>query len=284
MMKLGTITVEPLSEAIGGRVTGIDLSKPYGEETADFLRRAFAEYGVLCFPAQDIDGDDQIRFANIFGRADADPSTKAAPREDKLSSQKRGIMYISNIRKDNKPIGDLPDGELQFHSDGSHRANPYRATTLYGIKVTTVGGETRFSNLTAAYAALPEAMKAKIDKLQARHVYDRRAYKREEIKIDGEGLTIAAHPLVRTHPDTGRKSLYLSYLMARDVVGMDFDEGEALLLELCAHAEKPEFVYAHCWTPRDLLIWDNRTVNHARNDFPTDQERHLRRITISEPQ
>ncbi len=275
--------VEPLSPAIGGRITGLDLREPYDTERAQALRAAFAEYSVLCLPAQEIDGDDQLRFAGLFGKLDVDKMIQPAPRPGEVvTTQKRGVMFISNIRENNKPIGDLPDGEMQFHSDGSHRPNPYRATTLYAINVTSTGGETRFANLAAAYEALPAATRQRIDGLQARHVYDRRAYKREEVKGDEEGLTSAVHKLVRTHPDTARKSLYLSRLMTRSIIGMDPDESDALLEELCVHAEKPEFVYSHRWTPRDLLIWDNRSVNHARTDFPATEVRHLRRVTISD--
>ncbi len=282
MSTMTAFRVEPLSPQIGGRITGVDLREPYDRERTEALRQAFAEHSVLCFPDQDIDGEDQLRFAALFGELDAKKMIKPVPRPDKESSEKRGVMFISNIRENNKPIGDLPDGELQFHSDGSHRDKPYRATTLYGIKVTSTGGETKFANLAKAYEALPEAMKKRLAGLKARHVYDRRAYKREEINTKEEGVTVAVHDLVRTHPDTGRKSLYLSWLMTRSVVGMDEAESDALLEELCAHAEKPEFVYAHRWTPRDLLIWDNRSVNHARSDFPAHEERHLRRVTVSD--
>jgi taurine dioxygenase len=103
------------------------------------------------------------------------------------------------------------------------------------------------------------------------------------MRTDPNETAFAIHPLVRTHPNSGRKSLYLSRLMTHCIVGMENAEGEALLLDLVEHCEKPEFVYSHKWTPNDLVIWDNRCVNHARTDFSADEPRLLRRYTISEP-
>jgi taurine dioxygenase len=283
MGERGAFSVAPLSPALGGKVLGIDLRDEFDADTAAALRRAFNEHSVLCFPDQKIDADDQIRFASIFGRADAEKGTKAVALDDVPKDAKRGVMFISNLRQDGKPIGDLPDGEMHFHSDGSHRPNPYRATTLFGLKVTSVGGETKFANLAAAYAALPDALKRRINGLQARHVYDKRATLRAQTDEHDETLSSAVHDLVRIHPETGRRSLYLSRLMTRNIVGMDRAESDELLEALCTHAERPEFVYAHSWRVGDLLIWDNRAVNHARNDFPADQERHLRRVTVSDP-
>ncbi|HEX2241761.1 MAG TPA: TauD/TfdA family dioxygenase [Gammaproteobacteria bacterium] len=279
-----SFTLSPLSPAVGARITAIDLRKEVDESTADALRHAFAQHSVLCFPNQQIDSEDQIRFAAIFGRVDVKAGSPVAGGPGThTKAEKRGVMFISNLRSEGKPIGDLPDGELQFHSDGSHRPDPYRATTLFALKVTSVGGETKFANLAAAYDALPDDVKARIDNLTARHVYDKRATKREQTNEQDDSLSSAVHPLVRIHPETGRKSLYVSRLMTRNVIGMDRKESDDLLEMLCTHAERPEFVYAHRWSVGDLLIWDNRAVNHARNDFPPEQERHLRRITISDP-
>jgi taurine dioxygenase len=154
---------------------------------------------------------------------------------------------------------------------------------LFAIKIPSRGGETLFANLQAAYDALPEAIKLRIAGLKTRVVYRYDATSREGTDEDDPNMASAVHDLVKIHPGSGRKSLYLSRLMTRNVVGMPRAESDALLDELFAHAEKPEFVYAHRWTPGDLLIWDNRAVNHARADFPADEVRLLRRYTVSEP-
>ena len=279
------IKVEPTGKALGASVTGIDLREPVDEARGEILRQALAKHMVLCFPGQKIDGDDQIRFARIFGRADADfvgkPSYHEKPAED--GPAKRGILYISNLKEDGKYIGALPDGEMHFHSDGAHRASPYRATTLYSIKIPSRGGDTLFANLADAYDTLPARLRAKVENLQVHFVYDTRLLLRAETDVNDEKVSKAVHPIVRVHPDTGRKSLYLSRLMSHGLIGMNKAESEALLEELFVHIEQPQFVHAHKWALDDLLIWDNRSVNHARSDFPPEEERHLRRVTVSEP-
>lgn len=276
-----TIDIEPLSDILGATVRGIDWSKSVDEATVDAVRENFHKYHFLCFPGQDISADDQLRFANLFGKGDG--AVRGAKKQGKTRTGKRGVMFVSNVKENGQPIGVLPDGEMQFHSDGAHRDSPYRATTLYGIKIPSKGGDTLFANLHAAYDALSPEMKDRIAGLKTQFVYD---YDAQERILDDDadsGLPRAIHDLVKTHPVTGRKTLYLSRLMTRRVVDMDPAEGEALLLDLFDHAEKPEFVYAHKWTPDDLVVWDNRCLNHARTDFPPEEERMLRRYTVSEP-
>ncbi len=282
-MQLATslINVEPMSNVLGGRVLGLDLSTPYGDDAKAELRAAFARYGVLCVPGQDLEYDDQVRFAAVFGKADEKKLTNAEKGHGK--ARERGVMYVTNIRENGKPIGSLPDGEMQFHSDGSHREIPYRATTLYAIQVPSRGGETKFANLYSAYETLSEATKKRIEGKVCKYVYAVDATYRGQTDESDASLSSAEHPIVKTHPDTGRKSLYLSRLMTRWIVGMDRQESDKLLAELFDHAERPEFVYAHPWKPKDIVIWDNRCTNHARNDFPASEVRQLRRITVSEP-
>ena len=274
------VAVEPMGPIVGARVHGVDLATNYGEDTRTMIRDAFSRYSVLCFPGQDISYEDQVRFAAIFGKAD----DKKIGREEKGHGQmrERGVMYVTNIRENGRQVGSLPDGEMQFHSDGSHRNPPYRATTLYAIQIPSRGGETKFANLYAAYEALPAATRQRIEGLVCRYIYAVDAVYREQTDENDPTLSKAEHPIVRTHPVTGRKSLYLSRLMSRTIVGMDRTESDKLLAELFDHAERPEFVHAHVWTPKDIVIWDNRCVNHARNDFPREETRLLRRITVSE--
>ncbi len=286
MSTTDSLGLEPLGPILGARVRGVDLREPVSDAQAQAMRDAFARYHVLCVPAQEITNDDQIRFARLFGRADADfigkPQMVEKPEYD--GPAKRGVMYISNIRENGKEVGALPDGELHFHSDGAHRKSPYRATTLFAIKVPSRGGETKFANLQMAWETLPDALKQRVEGRQVRNVYDTRATLRSQTDESDDALSNAVHPLVRVHPDTGRKSLFASRLMTRNIVDMDRAESDALLAQVFDHIERPEFVHAHAWTPGDLLIWDNRCLNHARSDFPADEPRHLRRVTISEPQ
>ena len=276
------LDISPLSPAVGARITGIDLSEPIDDDTAQRIYDAFAEHAVLCFPGQQISAQDQIRVASILGKTDSDFRPPSATVSK--GNSKRGVMLVTNIRKDGKVIGSLPDGEMHFHSDGAHRDVPYRATTLFGIKIPSQGGDTLFANLAAAYEALPEATRSRLDGLMARHRYNYNAVSRDAFDESRSDLSEATHSLIRVHPDTGRRSLYLSRLMTRYIVDMDRAESDALLDELFDHAEKPEFVYAHKWTPGDLVMWDNRTVNHARTDFSPGEPRLLRRYTVSEPE
>jgi taurine dioxygenase len=276
-----SINIEPLSPVLGARITGIDLGKEQDDRTVQVMLDAFRDFHVLCFPAQEISPDDQVRFANYFGRADG--AYRGEAKGDINRAANRGLMLVSNIRKDGKLIGALPDGEMQFHSDGAHRESPYRGTTLLAIKIPSKGGETVFANLHAAYDALSDDMKDRIEDLMTCCVYDYDAQDRTGTDINDPRMPRAFHRLVKIHPDTGRKTLYLSRLMTRYIVDMDPEMSEKLLVELFDHAEKPEFIHAHSWTPGDLLLWDNRCLNHARTDFPAEEERLLRRYTISEP-
>lgn len=284
-MTVADIVVTPNAGALGARVEGLDLRRPFDAAAVDAVRRAFLEHRMLCFPGQKISADDQIRFCSYFGRADSDykvPASSLAAQQRTKADYRKGVMLVTNVRKDGVPIGNLPDGDMQFHSDGAHRASPYLATTLYGIRVPKVGGDTLFADLYAAYDTLPDAMKARLDGLKVHNVYLLDATEADEFDPDAPGMRHAVHPIVRVHPETGRRALYVNRLMSRWIEDMDRAEGEALVAQLVDHAERPEFVYAHKWTAGDFLIWDNRCVNHARSDFSPDEVRLLRRYTISE--
>lgn len=277
----GTIDIRPLSDVVGAIVEGVDLTCPLDDTTADLLRDTFSRNSILCIRGQQLAASDQIRFGDLFGPVDSGFRVRSGYGGQE--TRNRGVMLVSNIRKNGEPIGSLPDGEMQFHSDGAHRDIPYAATTLYAIKLPSVGGDTLFANLAMAYDALDDDTKNRIDELQVRNLYGYDDTFREETTEETEPNTSAAtHNLVKTHPVTGRKSLYLSRLMTRHVVGMDRGESDDLLNMLFDHAERTEFVYAHKWLMNDLLIWDNRCLNHARTDFPGSEERLLRRLTITE--
>ena len=277
--------ISPLSPSLGGRVDGLDLRRPLAGAALAAVKQAFLKHQVLCFPGQKLSADDQIRFCGYFGNADSDykvPASQFAPAERTKADYRKGVMLVSNVRKNGVPIGNLPDGDMQFHSDGAHRPSPYLATTLYGIRVPSVGGDTLFADLYAAYDSLSAAMKARIEGLRVHNVYLLDATDAAEFDPDDPRMRHAVHPLVRVHPETGRKALYVNRLMSRWIEDMDRKEGEALVAELVAVSERPEFIYAHKWTVGDFLIWDNRCVNHARSDFSPDEVRLLRRYTVSE--
>jgi len=275
-----TVTVTSLSATLGARVEGIDLREVLEGAALAAVRRAFCKHHVVCLPGQKISAANQIAFCGLFGTADSDYKVTAQRTE---TDYRKGVMLVSNVRKNGVPIGNLPDGDIHFHSDGAHRDRPYLATTLYAIRVPSHGGDTLFANLHSAYDALDTDMKMRLEGLRVHNTYVLDATSRDETPRPGSVQRDAEHPLVLTHPDTGRKALYLNRLMSRWIVDLPGAESEELLARLFDHVERPEFIYAHKWTPGDFLMWDNRCVNHARTDFPTDEMRLLRRYTISDP-
>jgi taurine dioxygenase len=189
-------------------------------------------------------------------------------------------MLISNIRKDGKPIGALPDGEMQFHTDQCYIERPAKGSMLYAIEVPSVGGNTLFANAYMAYETLPDEVKRRIDGRKAINAYD---YANASVKRGtklGEGVPHYSHPVVRTHPATGRKALYVNRLMTLAIEGLPETESDGLLNVLFDHQEQRQFVYEHVWRVGDILMWDNRCTLHARTDFSSAERRLMRRVTI----
>jgi taurine dioxygenase len=189
-------------------------------------------------------------------------------------------MLISNIREDGKQIGALPDGEMHFHTDQCHQERPAMATMLYSLEVPSVGGNTLFANAYTAYETLPDAIKQKIDGRKALNAYDYdTASTRRGTKLR-EGVPAYWHPIVRTHPATGRNALFVNRLMTVAIEGLSDDEGEDILNTLFDHQEQRTFLYEHVWRPNDVLLWDNRCTLHARTDFSDKERRLMRRVAI----
>ncbi len=266
------VTVEKLDTSLGAEVTGVDLSRPLDADTVSAVRAAWLEHLVLVFRDQDLSEQDQIRFSRHFGPLGGRKRQDARPEGDQVHP---AVMLVSNIRKDGKPIGSLPDGEMMFHSDGAFTDQPYKATILHAIEVPRSGGDTLFANLYAAYEALPEDTRRKLDGLAAYHCYYAGAMQKTGPagSLSGE----FTRPVVSVHDETGRKALFVSRLMTTRIEGLPGKEGEAFLARLLDHTERPEIIYTHRWRPGDLVMWDNRCTNHARTDFSPSERRLLRR-------
>jgi taurine dioxygenase len=264
-------TTRSLSAALGAEIIGIDLREPLDDRRVAQLREAWHENLVILLRGQTLSEDHQVRFASYFGP----PATIHRYRQSNPA-----VMLISNIRKDGKLIGALPDGEMQFHSDQCHQERPAMASMLYAIEIPSVGGNTLFANAYRAYETLPARIKERIDDLRALNAYDYDSgatMRSTKVAADAPSYV---HPVVRRHPATGRKALYINRLMTRRIEGVPEDESEALLNLLFDHQEQREFVYEHVWRPGDLLMWDNRCTLHARTDFSAAERRLLRRVTI----
>jgi taurine dioxygenase len=266
-------TKRPLSDAIGVEIQGVDLSQPLDESTVDAVKEAWFEHNILLFRNQDVSEESQIRFAGYLGSLTSSvfSTTATAPSP---------IMLVSNIRKDGRPIGELPDGEMWFHSDQCYIEKPCAGTMLYALEIPSRGGNTIFNNTYTAYDTLPEVMKSRLAGLKAMNIYD---YKLNSTSRVGQPSTDApryGHPVVRTHPATGRKVLYVNRLMTAYIEGLPAEESDSLLNDLFDHQEQRKFSYEHVWRKGDFLLWDNRCTIHARTDFPSNERRLLRRIIV----
>jgi len=267
-----SFTVRPLSPALGAEILGVDLRDPIDEALKQSFLDAWHRHLVLLLRAQTLDEDAQVRFAESFGALAKTTSGR------KFSVKHPSVMLVSNIREDGKPIGALPDGEMHFHTDQCHQATPAKATMLYAIEVPRQGGNTLFANAYTAYETLPEDIRRRIAGRRALNAYTSDTMLRSANYDDAKSSYW--HPVVRTHPATGRKALYVNRLMTRQIEGLPRAESDTLLQQLFDHQEQPKFVYEHVWRVGDILMWDNRCTLHARTDFSAGERRLLRRVTV----
>jgi taurine dioxygenase len=265
-------TVRQLSPALGAEIAGVDLRDPINAALKQQFLDVWHRHLVILLRDQTLDEDAQVRFAETFGA----PAKITSGRT--FSARYPCVMLISNIRRDGKPIGALPDGEMHFHTDQCHQEIPAKATMLYAIEIPGKGGNTLFSNAYTAYETLPAELKQRIAGRRALNAYDKDSTLRTA-NYDNARSSYW-HPVVRTHPATGRKALYVNRLMTREIEGLPRGESDALLQKLFDHQEQPGFVYEHVWSPGDILMWDNRCTLHARTDFSAGERRMLRRVTI----
>jgi taurine dioxygenase len=276
------IEVTPLSAACGAEIKGVDLTRPLDAATVGAVKDAWDRHLVLVFRGQNLSQDDQLRFASYFGTLG---DRKKAP--DQLRSRAEGIqqdnekiLLVSNIKVEGQPIGAFGEGEFWFHIDGGYTPRPYRYTFLYAIKLPSTGGNTKFANMYRAYEAVPPALKQKLKGRRALHIHEYNRAKQAGSSGDISGIPHHYHPVFITHPDTGRKTLFVDRLMTTRIDGMDAEESETILKQLYDIGERREFVFEHVWKLGDFVMWDNRCTTHARTDFPKEERRLLRRCTV----
>jgi taurine dioxygenase len=278
------LSVRPLSAHIGAEIRGLDLSTPPAPDTMADLRQAWLDHIVLIYRGQTLHPDQQRAFVSLWGeiggRANRLPANK--PRQQQGPDYNAAAMLVSNIRENGKPIGVLPDGELWFHHDMCYAAQPNRASFLYAIKVPSEGGNTKFANMYQAYDNLPQRLKDRIEGRTVLQAFDEIQDSRLDLSsIDIADIKHCHQPIVLRHPETGRRALYVNRLMSHRVEGLSDAESDDLLEELYTFTEDPALTYEHVWQPGDLLMWDNLCSIHARTDFPKDQHRLMRRMTIA---
>ena len=267
-------TIQPLSSAIGAEAVGFD-PRNFTDADRDALQLAWYEHLVMLVRVTPVLSDDEfVAFMSRMGQIEN--ARKLSPLSSRIE-----VMIISNIRENGQLVGALPDGELSFHFDRVHQKKPTRATALHAIEIPDKGGDTCFANMYLAYETLPEATKKKIEGRLALNTYEYGATSAGVKKIDGDAPA-AIHPVVRTIPETGRKSLFVSRLMTDSIIGLPEDESRRLLDEISDHCEQPRFIYQHHWTVGDIVMWDNRCSTHARTDFDSAQRRLMKRIALGD--
>jgi taurine dioxygenase len=268
-----TFGMRPLSAALGAEILGVDLSQEIDDHTFTKILDAWHENLVILLRGQELSEGDQVRFAEKFG-------PPAVIHTKQFVRNHPAVMLISNIRQDGKPIGALPDGEMHFHTDQCHQERPAMASMLYALEVPSTGGNTLFANGYKAYETLPDGIKRRIEGRKALNAYDYETAAMKRGTRLAQGVPSYVHPVVRTHPATGRKALYVNRLMTVRIEGLPAQESDELLATLFDHQERREFIYEHVWRAGDLLMWDNRCTLHARTDFSSNERRLMRRVTI----
>jgi taurine dioxygenase len=274
-----TISILPTGAPVGAQVLGIDLSKPLNSATFSAIERAFNEYGVIFFRDQDLTPCQQIDFTRRFGELDYNvfSKTRGLPGVPE-------IIIITNILKGGEPIGLQRAGE-QWHTDMCYTARPPRGSILYAHEVPQLAGmtlgDTCFASTCAAYDALPEAMRKRIDGLRA--TFSFRARKRGFVVTEAQTAAYpdVVHSLVRRHHKTGRACIYAMRGDCTAIDGMHDSDASVLIAALAEHITRPEFVYRHRWRVGDLLMWDNCSVQHkAIQDYALPLRRLMHRTTI----
>jgi alpha-ketoglutarate-dependent taurine dioxygenase len=274
------INVVPTGAALGAEVRGVDLRDI---DAAQFsaIERAWHDHQVLLVRGQTLSDQDLIAFSRRFGDLDWAPVQETGRRFVEGLPE---IYIVSNVTMNGQPIGSLGSGEAVWHTDMSYLDVPPMASMLYSLEVPPTGGNTSFCSMYAVYEALPDDMKRRIANLKIKHdgTYNSGGYLRQGVTATDDPRTSpgAVHPLVCTHPDTGRRMLYLGRRRNSYLVGLELAESEALLNQLWDFVARPEFAWEHVWRVGDIVLWDNRCTMHRRDPFDDSARRVMHRTQI----
>ncbi|HSV19005.1 MAG TPA: TauD/TfdA family dioxygenase [Casimicrobiaceae bacterium] len=271
--------VRPLTPSLGAEVLDLVLADAMDDATFEALYQAFLRYQVLLFPSQDVPPARQVALARRFGEVQVHVMNQY--HADGFPE----LYRLSNLDAQGNPNGRHPDrGTLAWHTDGSWQRRTGQATIIYGEVMPETGGETHFCDMYGAYERLTDEWKRRIEGLRAVHNLDfsrtRRHGEDPMTEAQKRAVPPVDHPVVRTHPETGRRCLFLGD-HAEYVVGMPYDEGRALIETLNAMAPHADLTYEHRWTPGELILWDNRCTMHRATSYdPATQKRVIRRCTV----
>lgn len=275
------LAIRPLAAPLGAEVLGLDLARDLPAETFSRIHRAHLDHHVLVFRDLRITPQQQIDFSRRFG-----PLQIHVLHQFQLPGHPE-ILVVSNIKDNGKPIG-LGDAGHYWHSDLSYVDKPSLGSMLHAQELPAEGGDTLFANMHLAWDTLPAALRHAVHELRAEHSY---LAKYEELRarnpwrpaLTAEQVASVKpqqHPVVRTHPETGRKALFVSEHFTTRIVGVPEDESRELLAALFAHSVRPEHLLRHRWQPHDLVFWDNRSVMHLAAGCPDHLRRRMHRTTI----
>jgi alpha-ketoglutarate-dependent taurine dioxygenase len=279
---MSTLSVVPSGKALAADIAGVDLAKDLDDATFKAILAAWSKHLVLRFRGQKLSDPDLERFSARFGVLDRAPAYTAGTE---VTVKSDFVTVISNVKLNGKPIGDLGNSEALWHTDMSYNEIPPMASALYALEIPSSGGETGFSNMYMAYESLPEALKRRVENMQCKHDASRnstgglrRGMPENTTPRDAPG---AVHPIVRTHPVTGRNALFLGRRLYAYIPGLELAESEALLDELWSYATRPEIEWYQEWALGDLIMWDNRCVMHRRNSFDAAERRIMHRTQLA---
>jgi alpha-ketoglutarate-dependent taurine dioxygenase len=274
------IDVIPTGAALGAEIRGVDLRQL---DEAGFARvtQAWHDHSVVLIRGQSLTDQDLIAFSRRLGDLDWAPIQENGRRFVEGLPE---IYIVSNVKVNGEAIGSLGDGEAVWHTDMSYLDLPPKASMLYALEVPPTGGNTSFCTMYGIYQALPQRLKDRIAGLKIKHdgTYNSGGYVRQGVTPTDDPRTSpgAMHPLVCTHPDTGRRMLYLGRRRNAYLIGLDLADSEALLDELWSYVDRPEFTWEHVWRVGDLVWWDNRCTMHRRDAFDPNARRIMHRTQV----
>jgi taurine dioxygenase len=276
------LKIRKLSNALGAEVTGVDLRQPLAEGLFEQIRDAWLEHLLLRFPDQTLDYGQYIAFGQKFG----DLERYLHSSRDYTHPDHPEIYFITNHEVNGKP-SETRDVGREWHTDQSYTARPLKATMLHCREIPEHGGDTMFTNMYLAYERLSPRLQAVLEGLEAVHDFSLRLgnlatyLDPDKIAARRAKSPPVAHPVVRVHPETGRKALYVSEAVTSHFAGMTREESAGLLEFLFQHCVRPEFTYRHRWSVNDVVIWDNRCTLHlALKDFDHASPRHMVRMAV----
>ena len=276
----GAIDIVPTGGPLGAEMRGVDLAR-LDDATFQRIHRAWLDHLVLLFRGQKLGDEDLIAFSRRFGDLDWAPIMENGRRFVEGHPE---IYVVSNVIENGVAIGSLGAGEAVWHTDMSYLADPPKASMLYAIEIPPHGGNTGFCNMYAAYEAMPAALKRRVEGLTLKHdgTYNSGGYVRAGVTPtdDPQRSPGTSHPIVCTHPETGRRVLYLGRRRNAYIDGLPIAESEALLDEIWSYATRPELAWYNEWRVGDVVLWDNRCTMHRRDPFDPEARRILHRTQI----